>query len=176
MTKSLSKRRIVKPPLDRFGGVRIVQKRIQKSEVLEHHKDAVAQELIDIATSSIDEIIDWDSSGYVRVKSPDEISNKAIKAIKKIKMTPTKEGPQLEVELHDKVSVLRVLAKATGMLEKQEDMDKPSVVGIVMHGPEQPIIDVEPVNETKKDGDTRDTDYPEDDAEEQDQPPTGSNE
>ena len=176
MTKSLSKKRIVKPPLDRFGGVRIVQKRIQKSEVLEHHKDAVAQELIDIATSSIDEIIDWDSSGYVRVKSPDEISNKAIKAIKKIKMTPTKEGPQLEVELHDKVSVLRTLAKATGMMDKQEDLDKPSVVGIVMHGPEQPIIDVEPVNETKKDGDTRDTDYPEDDAEEQDQPPTGSNE
>ena len=162
--------------MDRFGGVRIVQKRIQKSEVLEHHKDAVAQELIDIATSSIDEIIDWDSSGYVRVKSPDEISNKAIKAIKKIKMTPTKEGPQLEVELHDKVSVLRTLAKATGMMDKQEDLDKPSVVGIVMHGPEQPIIDVEPVNETKKDGDTRDTDYPEDDAEEQDKPPTGSNE
>jgi hypothetical protein len=176
MTKSLSKKRIVKPPLDRFGGVRIVQKRIQKSEELEHHKDAVAQELIDIATSSIDEIIDWDSSGYVRVKSPDEISNKAIKAIKKIKMTPTKEGPQLEVELHDKVSVLRVLAKATGMLEKQEDMDKPSVVGIVMHGPEQPIIDVEPVNETKKNGDSGDTDYPEDDAEQEDKPPTNSNE
>lgn len=167
MTKSLSKRRIVKPPLDRFGGVRIVQKRIQKSEILDHSKDAVAQELVDIATSSIDEIIDWDSSGYVRVKSPDEISNKAIKAIKKIKMTPTKEGPQLEVELHDKVSVLRTLAKATGMLDKQDDMDKPSVVGIVMHGPE-PIIDVEPVNETKEDGDSGDTDYPEDDAEEQD--------
>jgi len=167
MTKSLSKRRIVKPPLDRFGGVRIVQKRIQKSEVLEHHKDAVAQELIDIATSSIDEIIDWDSSGYVRVKSPDEISNKAIKAIKKIKMTPTKEGPQLEVELHDKVSVLRTLAKATGMMDKQEDMDKPSVVGIVMHGPEQ-IIDVEPVNETKEDGDSGDTDSTEGDGEQED--------
>ena len=85
MTKSLSKRRIVKPPLDRFGGVRIVQKRIQKSEILDHSKDAVAQELVDIATSSIDEIIDWDSSGYVRVKTPEEISNKAIKAIKKIR-------------------------------------------------------------------------------------------
>ena len=57
MTKSLSKKRIVKPPLDRFGGVRIVQKRIQKSEILHHSKDAVAQELVDIATSSIDEII-----------------------------------------------------------------------------------------------------------------------
>jgi hypothetical protein len=167
MTKSLSKRRIVKPPLDRFGGVRIVQKRIQKSEILDHSKDAVAQELVDIATSSIDEIIDWDSSGYVRVKSPDEISNKAIKAIKKIKMTPTKEGPQLEVELHDKVSVLRTLAKATGMLDKQDDMDKPSVVGIVMHGPE-PIIDVEAVDETEKDGDTRETDYTEGDGEQED--------
>ena len=167
MTKSLSKKRIVKPPLDRFGGVRIVQKRIQKSEILDHSKDAVAQELVDIATSSIDEIIDWDSSGYVRVKSPEEISNKAIKAIKKIKMTPTKEGPQLEVELHDKVSVLRTLAKATGMLDKQDDMDKPSVVGITMHGPE-PIIDVEPIDETKEDGDSGDTDSTEDDAEEQD--------
>jgi hypothetical protein len=160
MTKSLSKRRIVKPPLDRFGGIRVVQKRIQKSEILDHNKDAVAQELVDIATSSIDEIIDWDSSGYVHVKSPDEISNKAIKAIKKIKMTPTKEGPQLEVELHDKVSVLRTLAKATGMMEKQEDMDKPSVVGIVMQGPgaiiESEVEDVayrEKTDETRADKD-----------------------
>jgi hypothetical protein len=174
MTKSLSKKRVVKPPLDRFGGVRVVQRRIQKSEILDHSKDAVAQELVDIATSNIDEIIDWDSSGYVRVKSPDEISNKAIKAIKKIKMTPTKEGPQLEVELHDKVSVLRTLAKATGMLEKQEDMDKPSVVGIVMHGPEQ-ILDVEPINETKEDGAARDTDSSEGDVEQEDKSPTDSN-
>ena len=67
------------------------------------------------------------------------------KAIKKIKVTPTKLGPQLEVELHDKVAVLRVLAKAAGLLEQQEDMDRPSVVGIVMQGPEQakPIIDIE---------------------------------
>lgn len=153
MTKSPSKRRVARPPLDRFGGVRIVQKRIQKSEVIDHHKDAVAQELVDIGTASIDEIIDWDTSGYVRVKSPQEISNRAIKAIKKIKMTPTREGPQLEVELHDKVSVLRTLAKASGLLEKQDDMDKPSVVGIVMHGPDAIIEDIKEVNgeDNKKD-------------------------
>jgi|TARA_R100001460_G_scaffold3504_1_gene10625 hypothetical protein len=173
MTRSLSKKRVVKPPLDRFGGVRIVQKRIQKSEIIDHSKDAVAQELVDIATASIDEIVNWDSSGYVSVKTPEEISDRAIKAIKKIKMTPTKEGPQLEVELHDKVSVLRTLARATGMLDKQDDMDKPSVVGIVMHGPDQ-IIDVEPVNEIKKDGVTRDTDSSEGDAEQKDKSATGS--
>ena len=156
MTRSLSKKRVARPPLDRFGGVRVVQKRIQKSEILDHSKDAVAQELVDIATASIDEILDWDSTGYVRVKSPDEISNKAMKAIKKIKMTPTKEGPQLEVELHDKVSVLRTLAKATGMLEKQDDMDKPSVVGIVMQGPGTIIeSEVEDVAYSEKTDSTR---------------------
>jgi hypothetical protein len=157
MTKSPSrKKRIMKPPLDRFGGVRIVKRRIEKSEILDHSKDAVAQELVDIGTASINEIIDWDSSGYVRVKSPDEISDKAIKAIKKIKMTPTKEGPQLEVELHDKVSVLRTLARATGMLEKQDDMEKPSVVGIVMQGPGSIIEgEVEDVAYSEKTDETR---------------------
>ena len=174
MKKSPSKRRIVKPPLDRYGGIRVIQKRIQKSEVIEHHKDAVAQELVDIGTASIDEIIDWDSTGYVRVKAPEEISERAIKAIKKIKMTPTKEGPQLEVELHDKVSVLRTLAKASGLLDRQDDMDKPSVVGIVMHGPAQPIIDIEDAHEVKEDGDTRKTDSSETDTEQEVEPASSS--
>jgi hypothetical protein len=59
------------------------------------------------------------------------------------------------------------------MLDKQDDMDKPSVVGIVMHGPDQ-IIDVEPVNEIKKDGVTRDTDSSEGDAEQEDKSATDS--
>ena len=144
MTKSPSSvKRIVKPPLDRFGGVRVVQRRIQKSEIIEHSKDKVAQELIDIATANINDIVDWDDTGYVKVKNAADISEAAIKAIKKIKMTPTALGPQIEVELHDKVSVLRVLAKASGLLEQQENMDKPSVVGIIMHGPAEPIVDIE---------------------------------
>ena len=140
MTTSVSKKRIVKPPLDRFGGVRVVQRRIRKSEVIEHNKDNVAQELIDIATSNIDEIMYWDDQGNVNIKDPKNIPKAAIKAIKKIKMTPTKNGPQIEVELHDKVSVLRVLAKATGLLEQEQDADKPSVVQINMSGPEEPKI------------------------------------
>lgn len=142
MTTSPSKKkRIVKPPLDRFGGIRVVQRRLKKSEVIEHNKENVAQELIDLATVSIDDIVFWDDQGNVSVKDPKNIPKAAIKAIKKIKVTPTKAGPQLEVELHDKVSVLRTLAKASGLLEQQEDIDKPSVVGIVMHGPEPKIID-----------------------------------
>ncbi len=147
MAKSNSKR-IVKPPLDRFGGIRVVQRRIQKSKIIEHNKENVAQELIDIAKANIDDIMSWDEDGKVTIKDPKAISPQAIKAIKKIKVTPTKMGPQLEVELHDKVGVLRVLAKATGLLDPQEELDKPSVVGIVMKGPEEPVIvNAEEVNE-----------------------------
>ena len=155
MTKSpSSKKRIVKPPLDRFGGIRVVQRRIKKSEVIEHNKENVAQELIDIATVSIDDIVYWDDQGNVSVKDPKNIPKAAIKAIKKIKVTPTKIGPQLEVELHDKVSVLRTLAKASGLLEQQEDMERPSVVGIVMQGPEPTVINAEEVEDVATESNT----------------------
>ena len=148
---SHSKKRIVKPPLARFGGVRVVQRRVQKSEIIEHNKESVAKELVDIAQANISDIMEWDDKGNVTIKDTKNISDAAVKAIKKIKVTPTKLGPQLEVELHDKVAVLRVLAKAAGLLEQQEDMDRPSVVGIVMQGPEpKPIIDIEEDNGKSK--------------------------
>jgi hypothetical protein len=134
--KPRSKKKVTKPPLDRFGGVRVVQRRIKKSEVIEQNKEGVAQELMDVARAKITDIVDWDASGIVRVRNPEDISEASIKAIKKIRMTSTQAGPQVEIEMHDKVAVLRILAKAAGLLEQQEDMDKPSVVGIVMQGPE----------------------------------------
>ncbi len=125
---------------------------MQKSEIIEHNKERVAKELVDIAQANITDIMEWDDKGNVTIKDTKNISDAAVKAIKKIKVTPTKLGPQLEVELHDKVAVLRVLAKAAGLLEQQEDMDRPSVVGIVMQGPEQakPIIDIEEDNGKSK--------------------------
>ena len=89
--------------------------------------------------------MEWDEKGNVTIKDTKNISEAALKSIKKIKVTPTKLGPQLEVELHDKVAVLRVLAKRLfGLLEQHEDMERPSVVGIVMQGPDaKPIIDIE---------------------------------
>jgi hypothetical protein len=117
---------------------------VQKSEIIEHNKESVAKELVDIAQANISDIMEWDDKGNVSIKDTKNISDAAVKAIKKIKVTPTKLGPQIDVELHDKVAVLRVLAKAAGLLEQQEDMDRPSVVGIVMQGPEpKPVIDIE---------------------------------
>ena len=135
------KKVITKPPLNRIGGVRVVERRINKSDVLDHSKDAVAQELVDIARANIGHIMEWDHNGNVKVKDSKDIDEFAIKAIKRIKVVPGKNGDSLEVEMHDKVAILRLLAKAQGLLESENNVNTPSVVGITMHGPE--VIDVD---------------------------------
>ena len=143
MTSHSAKKKkvITKPPLNRFGGVRVVERRINKSEVLDHHKDAVAQEIVDIARANIGHIMEWDGKGNVKVKDSKDIEEFAIKSIKRIKVIPGKNGDTLEVEMHDKVAILRLLAKAQGLLESENNVNTPSVVGITMHGPE--VIDAE---------------------------------
>ena len=143
MTSHSAKKKkvITKPPLNRFGGVRVVERRINKSDVLDHHKDAVAQEIVDIARANIGHIMEWDGKGNVKVKDSKDIEEFAIKSIKRIKVIPGKNGDTLEVEMHDKVAILRLLAKAQGLLESENNVNTPSVVGITMHGPE--VIDAE---------------------------------
>ncbi len=68
----------------------------------------------------------------------------ALQAIKSIKSNTKvdKEGNSyttLDIELWDKVGVLRLLAKASGLLDNPEESDKPSVLGINIRAPE--IID-----------------------------------
>lgn len=117
-------------PIGRFGGVRATQRRIKTSATLENHKEAVAQELIALGTTSITEIMNLDGT----MKPADEIPDYALRAIKKI--TPLGNG-QVSIELFDKVAVLRVLAKAAGFLDSPDsDSDKPSIVGINMRGPQ----------------------------------------
>ena len=126
-------------PTGRFGGVKKLEDRLKgRSEVIKHNKEGIAQTLIDIARANLTDVITWDDQGNVKVKPSDEIPDSVAVAIKKIRVTKNKDGdPTLELELHDKISVLRVLAKSAGLLEPpREDVAAPSVVGITMHGPE----------------------------------------
>ena len=117
-------------PIGRFGGVRVTQKKVRTSATLESNKEVVAQELIALGTTSITEIINLDGT----MKDPKDIPDYALRAIKKI--TPMPDG-RVAIEMHDKVSVLRVLAKAAGFLDTDDkESDKPSIVGINMKGPE----------------------------------------
>ena len=121
------------PPLGRFGGVRQVQQRVRRSETLHQHKEAVAQELISLGTANITDIVNLDGT----VKPMSEIPDHALRAIKKISV----RGEDVTIEMHDKVAVLRVLAKAAGMLETEKDQERPSIVGINMKGPDPALLE-----------------------------------
>ncbi len=109
----------------------MVQRRIGRSETLYQHKEAVAAELIALGTANITDIVNLDGS----IKEFDQIPDYALKAIKKISV----RGEDVTIEMHDKVSVLRVLAKASGMLDAEQNEDKPSIVGINIKGPDEPM-------------------------------------
>ena len=126
-------------PTGRFGGVRKLEDRLQgRSHVIAHNKEGVAQTLIDIARANITDVLSWDEEGNVKVKASADIPDNVASAIKKIKVSRLENGePSIELEMHDKISVLRVLAKSAGLLEQHKaDVNTPSVVGITMVGPE----------------------------------------
>ena len=136
-------------PVVKYGGVRMLQKRIKRSEIIDHSKDAVAQELVDLSTSNITDILDWEN-GKIRLKEISEIPEKALRSIKKIRVYG-KENNNFEVEMHDKIRSLQTVAKAAGLLEQEKsDDDKPAVIGIKIEGPDKVEI-----KELKKVGDDK---------------------
>jgi hypothetical protein len=126
-------------PVVKYGGVKMIQKRIKRSEIIDHNKDAVAQELVNISTSNITDVLDW-QGGKVFLKDPANIPEAALRSIKKIKVSG-KDGENLEIEMHDKIRSLQTVAKAAGLLDQPEsESDKPSVIGIQIQGPD--VIEV----------------------------------
>jgi hypothetical protein len=91
-----------------------------------------------MANTKITDIMTWDDQGNVKVKTASQIPEHALQAIKNIRVRRDKEGNQtLEIDLYDKVGVLRLLAKASGLLDSPDDgSDKPSVIGINVQAPE----------------------------------------
>lgn len=134
----------------RFGGVKALEKRLKgRSSVIAHNKEAVAQTLVDIASANLTDVVTWNDQGEVKVKSSADIPDATASAIKKIRVTRSKNGePVLELEMHDKVSVLKVLAKSAGLLEPIPAESKtPSVVGIKMVGPDVVTTEYEEVKD-----------------------------
>jgi len=126
------------PSLQNWGGIRSIQKRLERSATISENREAVAYSLLCMANTKITDIMEWDEDGQVRVKASKDIPEHALQAIKSIKVN--KDG-NLELELYDKVGVLRLLAKASGLLDNPEESDKPSVIGINIKPPD--VMDVE---------------------------------
>jgi hypothetical protein len=91
-----------------------------------------------MANTKITDIMEWDDAGQVKVKASKDIPEHALQAIKSIKVN--KDG-NLELELYDKVGVLRLLAKASGLLDNPDESDKPSVIGINIKPPDVQDVD-----------------------------------
>jgi hypothetical protein len=126
------------PSLKNWGGVRSVQRRLERSQTIIENREAVAYSLLCMANTKITDILTWDEEGNVKVKAASAIPDHALQAIKNIKVVRGKDGAStLEVELYDKVGVLRLLAKASGLLDNPDDgSEKPSVIGINVQAPE----------------------------------------
>ena len=130
------------PSLKNWGGIRSVQKRLERSSTIMQNREAVAYVLLEMANTKITDIMTWDDMGNVRVKPASQIPEHALHAIKSIRVKQDKDGGQtLELELYDKVGVMRLLAKAAGLLDAPVENDKPSVIGINVQAPD--IVDIE---------------------------------
>lgn len=102
----------------------------------EDEREAVRQELLSIAASNITDVLTWDSTGMVHLLGTNQIPEHVKKSIKKVKITPNQYGNAIEVEMHDKLAALRVMARYHGLTEPNSDSDsRPSVIGINIKGP-----------------------------------------
>tara|TARA_R110000787_G_scaffold167621_3_gene280557 strand:+ start:163 stop:585 length:423 start_codon:yes stop_codon:yes gene_type:complete len=99
-------------------------------------REAIEQELAAIGASELTDILTWDSNGHTTMLASDQLTERARRSIKKMKVTPTQYGNQLEVEMYDKIAALRLLAKHYGMLNVDTSQNRPSVLGINITGPE----------------------------------------
>jgi hypothetical protein len=126
-----------------------VHQRLKRSETLIQNREAVSYALLSMANTKLTDIMSWDEQGNIQVKPSDQIPEHALHAIKSIKVNERtdKNGEvqrTLDIELFDKVGVLRLLAKASGLLDNNNDEERPSVIGINIQSPE--VIDVESNN------------------------------
>lgn len=149
----MTKKRIegqTRDSLEYWGGIRPLVRSVGRLPELIKHREGIVNELLAIGYGSVDDILTWDENGKVTVKATRNIPKHVLKAIKRVKVTTDRDGNStLELEMYDKIAALRVVAKASGLLEKPEDEgDKPSVIGIHMHGPEA----VAEYQEVKDDG------------------------
>jgi hypothetical protein len=93
-------------------------------------KAAVLAELDAIAGAEITDVLWWDAEGNVSVKPSEQLAPRMRKAIKKLKVRPTSDGNEIEVEMHDKISALRLAAKHEGLLEVGSGDQRPTLIGI----------------------------------------------
>ena len=136
MARTRTKSSVI-PPLTNWGGVRSVQRRLERSSTIMANKEAVAYALICMGNTKFTDFASWDEHGNVTIKPSHLIPEHALMSIKSIEQKVDRNGNSfLKIEQYDKVAVLRILAKASGLLDNPDDgSEKPSVIDINVVAP-----------------------------------------
>ena len=121
--------------MNNLGGVRDIKKKFRGSDVIFENREKLAEALLSISQAKVTDVVDWDDQGKVTIKDMDQIPEHALQSIKKIKARPVGENYEVEIEMIDKVRVLQMLAKSAGILDKEHESEKPSVIEVNMVGP-----------------------------------------
>jgi hypothetical protein len=121
--------------MNSLGGVRDIKKKLRGSDVIFENREKLAEALLSISQAKVTDVVDWDDQGKVTIKNMDEIPEHALQSIKKIKAKPVGDNYEVEIEMIDKVRVLQMLAKSAGILDKEHESEKPSVIEVNMVGP-----------------------------------------
>ena len=129
-----SKSRVV-PKMNSLGGVRDIKKKLRGSDVIFENREKLAEALLSISQAKVTDVVDGDDQGKFTIKNMDEIPEHALQSIKKIKARPVGDNYEVEIEMIDKVRVLQMLAKSAGILDKEHESEKPSVIEVNMVGP-----------------------------------------
>ena len=93
-------------------------------------RENVLAELDAIIAAEITDVLWWDGDGNVSVTPSEQLPARMRKAIKKVKIRPTAEGNEIEVEMHDKIAALRLAARHEGLLEVGSGDQRPTLIGI----------------------------------------------
>jgi hypothetical protein len=123
-------------PIARRGFERKVE---PDGDVLEENREAIAAELLMVASACITDVVRWDEKGRLSIKASSQVSSATLRAIKtvraKTRIIPREDGDPIEehtieFEMHDKLGALRTLAKGAGLMEPKRSGNRPSVFGI----------------------------------------------
>ena len=104
-------------------------------------RDAVRGELEALAAAEITDVVSWDERGKVTFKGSEDLDSRARKAVKRVKVTTRQHGQNIEIEMHDKIAPLRLLAKHHGLLEIDPNVNRPTLIGINLKGPDDETLD-----------------------------------
>ncbi len=77
--------------------------------------DSILRNLGDMNSVKLNDIVEWNSNGIVKVKSSDELTPQQAACIQEIRLTSTEKGFTFRLKLYDRIKLLELAGKHVGV-------------------------------------------------------------